>query len=287
MEVLPFSKVPAAEAFLRQTEEQNLFLLGNLARHGPQLTDHPNSANFKVVLKGEEVVAVFALTKRGNLLLATLHSPPTSHILDSCAQEKIPVLGLIGPAHGVLPAWKEICRRSPQTRVKYESLEEMYRLDLSGKDFSDFASPACRPMEEGDFSLWLRLLNQFLAEEGLPDDLSDEQRRVTFSEKVKNRELWGFFENGQLLSMAAVNAKVRTMIQLGGVFTLTQKRRQGLSKACISALLQHFSQEGIEKVVLFTGKQNSAARELYEALGFESIGDYALFLGISENSFNF
>ena len=35
---------------------------------------------------------------------------------------------------------------------------------------------------------------------------------------------------------------------------------------------------GLERLVLFTGEHNDAARRMYDTLGFSTIGDFALFM---------
>jgi predicted GNAT family acetyltransferase len=47
----------------------------------------------------------------------------------------------------------------------------------------------------------------------------------------------------------------------------------------MAALLADSANEhGLERLILFTGHHNHAARRLYETLGFETIGDFALLM---------
>lgn len=56
---------------LNQYEETSLFLLSNLKTYGVKLTEDTYSADFKYLIKNGQVVAVFALTKRGSLIVQT------------------------------------------------------------------------------------------------------------------------------------------------------------------------------------------------------------------------
>src|SRR5438105_15879168 len=55
--------------FLEAHLDTSLFLLSNLAVFGPRLADHGNSGNYRLIEEAGRVVAVFCLTRRGNLLV--------------------------------------------------------------------------------------------------------------------------------------------------------------------------------------------------------------------------
>ena len=80
----------AALGLLERFEETSLFLLGNLAEHGPVLGPALTSGNFKCVVDDGQVVAVFGLSRNGNLCLQSDRQRDYSRlILDACAQEPI------------------------------------------------------------------------------------------------------------------------------------------------------------------------------------------------------
>ena len=82
---------PATE-FLKAQYATSMFLLGNLADQGPNLADHPNSGNFKVLSFENEVVGVFCLTRRGNILLSAKTGIDFNEIiLAECVAERIPI----------------------------------------------------------------------------------------------------------------------------------------------------------------------------------------------------
>jgi hypothetical protein len=55
--------------FLKEHENYTLFLLGNFENYGATLTDAPYSGNFKLIRSQDQVVGVFCLTRKGNLLI--------------------------------------------------------------------------------------------------------------------------------------------------------------------------------------------------------------------------
>ena len=91
---------------------------------------------------------------------------------------------------------------------------------------------------------------------------------------------WGAFEGDRLVSLVGITAMHENIAQIGGVFTLPEHRRTGLSRDVMITLMRdsHFIQK-IDRLFLFTGEENVAARGMYEALGFESFGHFGLFFG--------
>src|ERR1700739_2037455 len=84
-------------SFLEAPLDTSLFLLSNLAIFGPRLTDHPNSGNYKLVEEAGRIVAVFSLTRRGNLLVQAAGSAGLAEsILESCEGETLEVCGVAG-----------------------------------------------------------------------------------------------------------------------------------------------------------------------------------------------
>ena len=80
--------------FLEAHVESSLFLLSNLAIFGPRLTDHWNSGNYRLVEEAGRVVAVFSLTRRGNLIVqAGGRADLADSILEACESEPIEVSG--------------------------------------------------------------------------------------------------------------------------------------------------------------------------------------------------
>ena len=92
IEIVPWSRPIEATALplLYQYEETSLFLLSNLKTYGPALTSDTYSGNFKCLVKNGRVMAVFDLTKAGNLLVQTDRKDNYAEIIiDECRREPI------------------------------------------------------------------------------------------------------------------------------------------------------------------------------------------------------
>ena len=63
---------------------------------------------------------------------------------------------------------------------------------------------------------------------------------------------------------------------LGGVATLDNYRRLGLSTWCVGALCEDLFGAGMNEIALFYLKDNTPARQVYDKLGFRSAGEWLL-----------
>jgi predicted GNAT family acetyltransferase len=262
-------------------EESSLFLLGNLRSYGHSLGEQANSGNFRIVLKNGKVVAVFVLTKRGKLLLNSDREQDYSQvILDAALAEGLPLKGVLGDWDVAAPLWAALKNRRPHLKASFESKEILYRrflLSLPVKSCHE--NFEIRVLRVEDFLSYKPLRLAYLKEEGLRQDLSDEQFYEDFLKLVKDQIIWGFFRGEKLLSMARLNARIEKVGQVGGVYTLPSDRRKGLAKAVLAKLMRDSREiHGLEKMILFTGELNHAAQKVYEGLGFERIGHYGIIL---------
>jgi predicted GNAT family acetyltransferase len=282
MTVLPWAEADqaAATALLNRHKATSLFLLNNLDAYGPVLTEHLNSANMRVIERDGRVTAVFALARRGNLLVQTDRThDETATILDACAAEPVPLTGILGDWALAEPLWRAHVERRPDFETTACARDVLFELEL---DPTQLPTPpaAVRQLTEADFERWDALTAEFLAGEGLPMQGTLAQRRDDFLGKVAKRQRWGYEADGAIVSIAGYNAQIEGTAQVGGVFTLPAYRRRGLSKAVMQALIADGARlHGLSTLVLFTGENNLAAQAMYRSLGFREIGEYALIFG--------
>ena len=77
-------------------------------------------------------------------------------------------------------------------------------------------------------------------------------------------------------SLAAFNAALPDIVQLGGIYTPPALRGRGYAKAAVAHSLLVARERGASRAVLFT--ENPSAARSYEAVGFRRTGDYSLVL---------
>lgn len=272
--------VAQARAFLEQNLETSLFLLSNLESYGHRVGDSLNSGNFKLLATGGRIDAVFCLSRRGNLLAQTGgRTDLAAAILEACATETTPISGVLGEWNAAEALWALVLRAGGIVE-RHASRETLYRLELTPATPAAAEDPRVRWLEPADFEHWQPLQGEFLAEQGIPIQGTPEQLRANFAEHAQAGHWWGTWIDGELRAMAALNAVYATTGQIGGVFTLRDFRRRGLSRRTLQTLIaDSVRRHRLERLILFTGQQNRAAISLYESLGFGSIGEFAMFFG--------
>ena len=272
--------LPAAKAFLERYPETSLFMLSNIRAVGLRLGDSLYSANLKMLRRDGAVRGVFCLTRGGSLLAQTagerLFAP---QILEASRAEDIPIRGVLGEWTITKALWDSL-RRDGLTPT-FESKEIMYRVDLR-RPLPDVrkGAAAVRLLVPRDHPQWETLTAAFLREVGLPLQGTEDQRQSAFMRSVALSHWWGAFDGARLVSLVGITAMHETIAQIGGVFTVPEHRRSGLSKDVMTAVMREAHRhQGLERLFLFTGEENLAARRMYESLGFESFGHFGLFFG--------
>lgn len=97
------------------------------------------------------------------------------------------------------------------------------------------------------------------------------QRMATLIERG-----WSYVleEDGRVVFKAELSAWTPEACMVQGVFTVPQHRRQGIGTAAMVALCEHLLAE-VPLCTLYVNHFNTAARNLYNTLGFEHVGDFA------------
>lgn len=278
IELIKQEQINDVMAFLGKHEESAQFLINNLRTHGPVLTDHHNSGNFKTLRQDGKIVSVFCLTRRGNLIIQSTHHDAEA-VLKSCLEEQVPLKGFIGDWDSVKPVYDLFRKKFPNYNPSYESKEILYTYSLSDSDSKLKHDPRVRFLESTDFPQWLNFSRDYLAELALPDELTEEQKRQDFASQITNQIWWGLFEGDKLLSRVALNSKGESIGQVGGVFTPKELRQRGYAKAAMFHMLKDCrDMHGHVKNILFTGETDYPAQRLYESMGYRRVGYFALIL---------
>ncbi len=105
--------------------------------------------------------------------------------------------------------------------------------------------------------------------------LTDAEVDITLRQILKNQLCLAMTVDGDIVAKANTNAIGINCVQLGGVYTHPLYRRNGYAGALVLALCKRANQAG-RKPVLFVKEKNTPAFNLYQKLGFEECGRYAI-----------
>lgn len=266
-------------SFLSRHEESSQFLINNLREHGPVVTEHHNSGNFKFIRDGGKIAAVFCLARRGNLFVQSEIDGPAA-ILDDVLSEPYPLRSFLGDWNSIDPVYRLFKEKMPSYSPSYVGKDILYSYNLTAVDKMIRHDSRVRLLMESDFPQWIEFNDAYQGELGLPNDLTEEQRRKSFESQVACKVWWGLFDGETLLSRTALNSKGEKIGQVGGVFTPIKFRQRGLAKATMFHMLKDCRDlHGHAKSILFTGETDIPAQKLYESMGYGRIGSFALILG--------
>jgi GNAT superfamily N-acetyltransferase len=189
------------------------------------------------------------------------------------------VTGLSGPLEQVRQARSELDLDSAD--VALDGAEWLYALDLSQLVVPE---PLCngtvmcrppRPEERDALCAWRLAYDIELL--GATDSPGTRQRSAEFLDaQIAEGNAWVAVVENTPVSLAAFNATLPDIVQLGGIYTPPELRGRGFAKSVVAAALLVARDRGASRAVLFTN--NPSAARTYEAIGFRRIGDYSLVL---------
>jgi predicted GNAT family acetyltransferase len=78
---------------------------------------------------------------------------------------------------------------------------------------------------------------------------------------------------GNLIGKINTNAVTFTRYQVGGVYVHPDYRGMGIARRMAGEFIASLTTQG-KGISLFVKKSNSAARRVYQRIGFEILGDY-------------
>lgn len=254
----------AIAEFLARDVGANAFLLGWLDAQGTTASDQ----FVLLVAKTQSRICAVALLGRVGVLCTSHGSELDGH--EWAAQSRgrgitlTTVLGATAVVDGVL-ASIEIDRGATILAQRVYVLSTL-PADAPGQPSLRLA----RSVDED--AIFDASLAMHLEEVGKPvPDARRAQLRRSVITKIGNRQIWCLFDDatGRLVFKAGVGASCRSVAQLEGVWVPPDLRRRGIARRCVAELCGRLLRtHGV--VSLYVGLENTPARDLYAALGFQA-----------------
>ena len=260
---------PEVLRFLQRDRLINVYLISRILEER-----FPSTAQLVQVRFNGELVMIGSLST--NIVLAgdpTLDEDLTEAAIAVLAERiltrMLPVRAIISPAYLVESLWLRLRMRiDPPTVVRlnqpiYALERDTPTADLKEARYatmSDLAQlvPACAAMHTEEVGI-----------DPLERDATGYRERVR--ELIERRRSIVLVIGGQIASKCEFSAVTPDTVQLMGVWTAPELRRQGLSRKILEEVCGHLRKSG-KSVTLFVNDFNAPAIALYESLGFERIG---------------
>jgi predicted GNAT family acetyltransferase len=270
----------ALERFLAVHLNSSLFLLSNSRASGLLDGDAPYHGTYVGAFEDGTLRAVVAQYWNGNLVLQAPEH--LEAVLEGLAERSTrPVRELIGP-------WAQVTQTRrllglEEARCTLESKEVLFALELErlrippGLYSGEIRSRRAR---EEDVELLVRWRHDYAVETlGMsPGETLMAGCREFVSRMMREGSLFVLTRGQEVVSLTAFNARLKEIVQVGGVYTPPALRSRGYGRAAVAGSLRTMLGEGCQSAVLFTPVENVPAQRSYRAIGFEEVGDYGLII---------
>ena len=170
---------------------------------------------------------------------------------------------------GVEAVARPVCEEFFRQGKKLSGDPKRLFLELKKEDFKPFTvlDAKVRPFETKDLDA-VAILSRELDEFPFDGPVREEERIKTLASPLRSCLEIG----GQVASTACSNGLALTAFQILGVATAKEFRKRGYARAVCSHLIGELFAKGAQNAVLFTGRENAAARKCYAHLGFRQTG---------------
>ncbi|MGD7010021.1 GNAT family N-acetyltransferase [Metabacillus sp. 84] len=94
-------------------------------------------------------------------------------------------------------------------------------------------------------------------------------------EIIRKKSLYGWFEEGAIVSMANWSRPTKTNVNINYVYTPPVFRNKGYATKCVTELTELMLKNGYRTASLFTDAENPIANKIYEKVGYQPFQDLA------------
>jgi ribosomal protein S18 acetylase RimI-like enzyme len=248
-------------AYLQPHEAQALFLLANLQSHMEPSFVYVAKENNRII----GVCGYYPTFK--SCTIFSERSVASKAFAQTMLKNHPDANTLLGMAVMVEPAYEEylLQGRKPIREPEIDFFE------LEMKNFKPFFIPNAliRQVTENDVDAVVHL-HRLIHHISRDNPISEDERvKIRMSEVAFCVET-----DGEVVSVAISNGLAIHAFQILGVATDPIYQKRGYAKALCSHLIEFMREKGGEKAILFTGKENLAARKCYLDLGFKITDRY-------------
>jgi RimJ/RimL family protein N-acetyltransferase len=244
-----------------------MFPLSNLAQHG-MAGRHPRAMRFWGL--GEPLEAVLGVTKEG-MVLPQVPPAGAGRAAEALAGER--VLGILGEATQVAALRRAIGLAGVPARMDEEEL--LFTLDLRDLRMPEVAGLRLGPLSEAPRDLVIGWRADYAREALGWTKGAEAQAEADITAELaggQHRVLW---REGEPVACTGFNARLLSIVQVGGVWTPPDLRGQGLARAAVALHLVEARAEAVgRRAILFSASEATA--RAYRALGFREIGRFTL-----------
>jgi uncharacterized protein len=253
------------------------YLLKHEALHNVQLAicnsliQNPDRFDAKLYLAtvevNEDIVAVAMITPPRKLLLSKIQDFAAIEAIAQdlyFSQEILP--GVNAPnaeAKAFVEAWQKLTKQSYQLKMALRAFQ-LQQVSAISK-----APGYLRQANQNDRHLLISWFEAFVVE-ALNNVPTNTERVVESQLQRGTAYIW---EDGNPVSMACHTGITPNGAGVSLVYTPPENRRKGYAISCVADLSQTLLNQGYKYCFLFTDLANSTSNRIYQAIGYQPVGD--------------
>lgn len=186
---------------------------------------------------------------------------------------------IVGPARFVLPLWQALGERWGRSHAKVRELRASQPLMSITEAPLVVADRRVRPITSEHFESYFAASVAMYTEEVGVDPLQggDSSYRAYCRWLVELGRAYGIVINGQVIFKADVGAASGPAAQIQGVWLHPRLRGQGFSEGAVAGVTEYVLAD-YPMVCLYVNDFNLRAIRCYEAVGYETVGEFATVL---------
>ncbi|MGE4611354.1 MAG: GNAT family N-acetyltransferase [Paracoccaceae bacterium] len=263
------------EAFLKRRMETSMFLRSNLREFGIGNKTADYAMRYFLRESDGETQGVGAIANSGSLMMQAAEGLiEISEFMQSVLPDDTAYNFIIGESAQAVVMRKAFGLTNTATAM--DDVEPLFALDLQKLVAPPNNGAILRNSVQQDIPLLIEWGYDYLIETGLRK--AGASARETVEDDVARR-----VDSGKLrlltigdkpVAQTGFNAVHPYSVQIGGVYTPPENRRQGYGGLAVALHLQEVRAQGVQKAILFSA--NEYASRAYRGIGFEQIGHYTL-----------
>lgn len=229
------------------------------------------------VLETSHIEGIFAISDYGLLLQ---YIPLTANDVSMEVAHKIakiikhyPLYCLTGIANGC-DFFRQILDMTERELIAFQLMELQKELPtpLLTKNWISIQKATVDDLDE-----IFPLQKKYELEEVIPqwDEFNEKNCKIHLRAILKKNIHFILKEYGNSIAKVGTNAEGFHYAQIGGMYTVPEKRQQGYATVLLKQFLIYLNKKGY-KTVLFVKNANKNAYSLYKKIGFDSIADFSI-----------